>query len=33
MQPVVSFDALQAVLIITNFEPVETQLLIPTTIP
>ena len=33
MQPVVSFDALQAVLIITNFEPVETQLLIPTAIP
>jgi rod shape-determining protein MreC len=33
MQPVVNFDALQAVLIITNFEPVETRLLIPTAIP
>ena len=33
MQPVVIFDALQAVLIITNFEPVDTQLLIPTAIP
>jgi len=33
MQPVVSFNALQAVLIITNFQPVETQPLIPTAVP
>jgi rod shape-determining protein MreC len=33
MQPVVSFNALQAVLIITNFQPVDTQPLIPTAIP
>ncbi|MBN2257374.1 MAG: rod shape-determining protein MreC [Anaerolineaceae bacterium] len=33
IQPVVSFDALQSVLIITNFRPVGTQPLIPTAIP